>query len=622
MTRVLAPLMALALIGIAVPASAQPQFTTCDFSVGGGPVAMVSADFNSDGNPDLAVVDQSRNQVVVLLTNPAAFERLDCNNPGTRADVTVGANPVAIAVGDLDNNLTLDLAVATQAGISILRGNASGVFTAENPIPGGADPQAIAIADVTGDARADIIIGNGAENRVTILLGADSNPFNFNTRLMLETGAPISFLLAQDLDLDSEPDIAAGSTLRGQVSIFIHNTGSTFFPSAVLDVGVAPTAMVAADLTRDAVPDLAVVGGGINGMLSTYRSQLPGNTTVPFVRVGSALDTGSLPTAVAAGNIDGDFDPDLVVSNQDDDDLLFFFGNGDGSVSPDAVRCDGAPQCVVGAAPQSVVLADVDADGELDVISANQGDGSTIGSLTFLLSSLPSTPTATPSATETPPATNTRTATVTPTSTATPTDTSTPTATQVMTPTEPISNCFISHPEPGCDMEDCAACVCDVEDGGDPFCCGMQGDPPTGFWDQTCVDKAEGDRCERVCPKPPATVTPTLIPTSTGTLTPTHTPTTTNTNTSRTPTPTETPPGPTNTITLTPTITLTQTITPTETPIPTRQPTATPQCFGQGMSAICTSGDTCALTPNPEHSAGALFLLLPGFLALVLRRGR
>jgi hypothetical protein len=616
----LVPLLAAATIAsVALPATAQIQFTTCDLVLGGRPVAMATDDFDSDGNSDLAVVNQAGNQVIILLTEPSAFQSLNCSNPGMRAEVAVGTSPVAIAAGDLDNNLTTDLAVATQSGISILRGNASGVFTAEAPIEGGPDPQAVAIADVTGDARADIIIGNGAENQVTILRGAATNPFAFSDRIELETTGPISFLIAEDLNVDSEPDIAAGSTVSRRVFVFLHDTGTTFNALTPLDLGdSSPSAMAAADLNRDAVPDLAVVGGGVDGRLATYVSQLPDITSPAFVLADTELAIGRLPTSVAGGNIDGDFDSDLVVSKADDDEVRFFVGIGNGTVDAAEVDCTrGGATCRVGGAPQAVVLADIDADGMLDVITADQGDESSTGGLTFLLSSRPATPTVTsppePTISRTPTRTATETTTVTPTVTPTSTAEISETPTPSPTPTQTISNCFIVRPgEFGCDNPACQACVCDPTT-LDAFCCRPEG--TDGFWDSGCVDAARG-RCADACPAPADTPTPIFTSSPTRTPIPTVTATSSPTVTGRTLTPTHTPTGPTATITLTPTVT------PTETHTPTRQPSATPMCFGQGQSQICTSGDTCALRPNGEHSAGALFLLLPGLLALAARRAR
>lgn len=600
------------------PAAAQ-NYTTCDVSVGGTPTALVTGDFNSDGNPDLAIVDQARNQVIVLLTNAAAFRALNCNNAATRADVGVGNSPVGIAAGDLDRNLTIDLTVATQGGISILRGNTSGGFEAQPPIPGGSDPQAVAIADVDGDARNDIIVGNGAGNSVTILFGAAQDEFDFEKRLVLSVGAPVTFVVAEDFDLNGEIDIAAGSTLSGQVRVFLNDsTSETMFRAlSDINVGTAPTAMVAADLTRDVAPDLAVVGGGVNGVLSIYRNVLP-NESPAFVSSDIKSAIGRRPSAVAAGTINGDFDPDLVVTNQDDDVVPFYFGNGNGTVTLGAGDCSmGGTLCTTGAAPRGVALADIDADGRLDVITANRGTGSIPGSLTFLLSSHPVTPTLTPTRTPTdvPPATST------PTLSSTPTITPTPTNSPVPTPT--TSSCFIARTgvDPGCDMPLCAECVCFGEM-GDSFCCA-----PEGVWDLTCVQSAEG-RCAASCPRP-ATPTITVSPTITRTPTRTPTPTATETETptpmgtrSRTATPTETSASPSPSPTRTPTETLTPTNTHTETPTPTKRLTATPQCVGEGMSQICTSGSSCAISPHQQRSADALLLLLPAMFGLAFRRLR
>lgn len=596
--------------------SAQVNWTVCDVGLGGSPVAIAAADFNRDGNPDLAVVNQSASQVNVLLTNPLAFRMLNCAGAVMRADVTVGASPVAIAAGNLDANLTIDLAVATAVGISILRSNDAGVFTAQTPIPGGADPRAVAIADVNGDARADIIVGNGSGNSITILLGAAQNEFSITTAIVLSTGAPISFLIARDLDLDSEPDIAAGSTLSGQLQMFLHDSGATnmFRSVQTIDVGTAPTSITAADLSRDAAPDLAVVGGGVAGALRVFLSQLPDSENPAFALIDMESPIGGRPSSVAAGNIDSDFDPDLVVANQDDDTVEFFFGVGDGTVAPGAVNCSvGGTLCEVGAMPRAVTLADVDADGRLDVVTANQGEAPVAGSLTFLLSSAPGTPTPT----EPPTAAATRTFTPTPSITHTPTPS--PTRTITPTPLPTTSDCFIPRATPGCDQNpQCEVCVCGV----DSFCC----DEINGVWDLRCVEVATGscaDDCGFATPTiaNTPTITRTATRTATATASETETPTITGTR-PRTFTPSPTPTGTLSTPTPTPTITLTPTITPTRTHTPTQRPTSTPQCIGTGMNQICTSGDTCAIVPNPERSMRALLVLLPGLIGLALRRLR
>lgn len=626
MARVLASLVITAVAG-ASSAGAQAQRTVCDVGLSGTPVHLVAGDFNRDGNPDLAVVNQAGSQVFILLTDAQAFRALSCPGALMRTDVGVGSAPISIAAGDIDANLTVDLVVATADGISILRANAAGTFTAQAPIAGGADPRAVAITDINGDARADIVVGNGAGNAVTILLGAAQNEFAIANAIVLPTGAPISFLVVRDLDLDGQPDIVAGSTLTGELLVFLNDPQRTghFRLVETVAAGTAPAAVAAADLTRDGAPDLAVVGGGINGTLRIFRNRLLSGQPTGFVLSDTKTGVGARPASIAAGNVDEDFDPDLVVANQDDDTVSFFFGRGDGTVQVAAGNCNiGGVLCEVGAAPRAVVLADVDADGRPDVVTANQGDGRVQGSLSFLLSSAPSTPTATFTRTPVPP-----TRTPTPTPTATITFTPSP----VPSPTPTTSNCFTPRAAPGCDNPGCMACVCQGQN-GDPFCCQADG----GVWDLPCVQDAL-TRCAAQCGLPPTatvTSTPSVTFTPSRTASPTFTPTDTATPGPRTrsPTPTitlthtATPPGDTHTPTLTPTVTLTPTIsrtpstTPTQTRTPTPRPTSTPRCVGQGQSQICTSGSTCAVVPGGASPAGALLVLLPGAVALLLRRYR
>jgi len=412
-----------------------PGFVRCDIPLSGAPASAITAgDFNQDGNPDLAVVDGTNSQVVVLLTNRERFAAGDCVNATTITDIAVSAGPTSIAVGDLDLNNTLDLVVGVQAGASILRGNGSGGFTAEPPLGAGSDPQAVAISDVDGDGIPDIVVGNGGGNGngVTIRYGRAGGTYDPAVSLPLD--GPVTFMVVQDLNRDSFVDIAAGSRGTGKVTVFIQdrNNPRSFPVKPSFTVGVAPTAMVAGDFNGDGAPDLAITSGGTSGKLALFLNQLPGNEIQPFVQE-TVVPTGVSPSALGADDFNGDFALDVVVANQGDRTLPFFLGDDGGGLTEASGNCRGneGGRCSVGAGPRGLVLADVDGDGHGDVITANQD----AGSISVLLSSRPPpTPTATRTTTPTVTPTRTSTSTVTPTATPTPTATSTSTATATPTP--------------------------------------------------------------------------------------------------------------------------------------------------------------------------------------------
>lgn len=440
--------VALARVAAAQTPAPIPGFVRCDIPIGAPGSAIAAGNFDSSGNQDLAVVDGKDSQVVVLLTDRNRFAVGDCVNATRSSNVSVSGGPTSIAAADLDLNRTIDLVVGVQQGVSILRGNGSGTFTPENPLGAGVDPQAVAVSDVDGDGVPDIVVGNGNGNSVSILYGKRDGTYEHFVSLPVD-GA-VTFMVVQDLNRDSFVDIAAGSSM-GTVTVFIQdrNNPRSFTQSPSFAVGTAPTAMAAGDFNGDGAPDLLVTSGGNSGVVTLFLNQLPGNVTEPFVQE-TVVPTGLFPSALGVDDFNSDFALDVVVANQGDQTLPFFLGNDNGGLQEGSGNCRGneGGRCTVGAGPLALVLADVDGDGQSDVITANQS----AGSISVLLSSRPPptpTPTASSTRTVTPTATATSTVTATATPTATPTATASASATRTaqstLTPTitsTPTAQCF------------------------------------------------------------------------------------------------------------------------------------------------------------------------------------
>lgn len=443
-----------------------PKFVRCDVPVTGAPSAITAGYFDHDGNPDVAIVSNATNQVLVRLTNREQFQEGNCTSALSGSDLAVSSLPVGIAAGDLDRNNIVDLAVAVQAGVSVLRGNGTGAFTVEPPLPAGLDPQAVVIADVDGDGLADIVVGNGAGNSVSILYGKASGGFALPSSMPVNSA--VTALVVEDLNKDSFVDVAAATNL-GDVAVFLQQPSAprTFNDLPPFSVGVKPTAMGAGDFNHDGTPDLAVTSGGTAGRLGIFLSNLPDDEVTPFTLSTSVL-TGVSPSALGIDILNQDFPSYVVVANRGASTLAFFLSDGTGRLIESLDNCGYPGRCTVGNGPQGLVLADVDGDGWSDVITANQD----AQSISVLLSSQPPpTPTPTLTATATATATATPTATPTATLTQTPTPTSTPTATVTNTPTATRIPTTTQSPTPQCFAA--GICVqgkgCAVEsDGGSP----------------------------------------------------------------------------------------------------------------------------------------------------------
>jgi hypothetical protein len=560
---------------------------------------MAVADFNQDGDPDIAALS-GNSQITVILTDHTHFAQGEClqATANTTTLSFTGSAPVAIAAGDVDQNATPDLVIGTQGGIVIARGSTDGSFSFDTKLLEAGDyPQVVAIANVDGDGFADLVVGNGNGNSVSILYGVAGGFENFRS---VTVNGPVSSLVVADLNNDGFVDIAAVSKFTGQIFVLLQNRDSprTFRilpPISDPTNVVNPTAVVAGDFNDDGKPDLALTSGSASGVLSIFVSQLPGNEVTPFKRVFQVA-SGNSPVALAADDFNRDGALDVVVANQGDDSLPFFVGDGSGGVSKVAGNCDGlGNECVAGTGPQALVLADVDGDGRNDVITANES------SLTFLLSSQPG-PTPIPTVTTTP--------------SPSPTPTSSPTT----TPTAG-GDCCVAHDGPTCGDTVCNTCVIGLSS----FC-------NTDRWDDLCVQIAK-DQCKFSCPcgpptpTPAATSSPSLTPTATVTLTATVTPTGSQPPTlTPTATASATPTGPTFTPTRTiaPTQTFTATPTFTNTPSFTATPgvtfTPTAKCFAAG---ICVQGKSCAIQASDRSSTDMVgWLIPPGLMWLWRRRKR
>jgi len=152
---------------------------------------------------------------------------------------------------------------------------------------------------------------------------------------------------------------------------------STTFPETTFNVGNNPVALVASDFNGDGLPDIAVANQNDN-TISIMLNQGGGNfaaATNSPITVAKA-ETG--PLSIAAGLLGNtatnsagvaSASEDLVIANSTSNNVTVLLGNGDGTFQEAA----GSPY-TVGNTPSSVLLADLNGDGNLDFAVANQGD--------------------------------------------------------------------------------------------------------------------------------------------------------------------------------------------------------------------------------------------------------
>lgn len=326
-------------VGALLLSSSSPSqtlnFKRTDFPAGKTPSAVAVADLNKDGIPDVVAADFFGSSMQVLLGNKDGSLQ-------TAQIVPAGVSPLAVVIADFNNDGNRDIALATAGtydsnlgftgigGIFVYFGKGDGTFGSatqvltgtNNGINGGTG--CLATADFNHDGKPDLVDCNG-----DVLLGNGEGAFKLSHVDCVGQSVAVG-----DMNGDQEPDVIFGSNSNG--SVCLGNGDGTFG----LPLTIAPP----------------------NGAAAAF-------------------------SAVAVGDVNGDGKLDVIVAESGDyfgspagaGDLLVYFGNGNGTVQPATIYAAARTN------PLSVVLADVNRDGKLDVITdnipgsmfvyLNQGDG-------------------------------------------------------------------------------------------------------------------------------------------------------------------------------------------------------------------------------------------------------
>ena len=138
---------------------------------GSHPIAVAAADFDGDGVLDLAITNLNSNTVAILLGNGNGTFKPEVSYPAINGSLS---GPSAIITGDFDGDGNVDLVITDQGdnSVSILVGNGHGTFQGPQEINVGTFAAGVAAGDFNGDGRLDVAVVNTTDGTVSIMLQA------------------------------------------------------------------------------------------------------------------------------------------------------------------------------------------------------------------------------------------------------------------------------------------------------------------------------------------------------------------------------------------------------------------------------------------------------------------
>ena len=361
-----------------IPGTAQPQtdFTpengTATFAAGAA-TATISIPIFGNG----------------VFNNPSLTFGVELSDYLPQVTFAAAGRPLAVAVGDINGDGKPDVVLADYTSNSVgvflnttPPGAATPSFAAQQSFACGKGPTDLALSDVNGDGKPDVVVVDLLDNSVAVLLNMANQgaaTVTFAAPATFLTGSRPIKVAVSDLNGDGKPDIAVANSNSTTASLFINTTpigasDATFARGPALNIGRLATTIAIADLNGDGKPDIVVATLDRIAWVFT-NTTAPGAATAAFAAPQS-FETSLVrpPVEIEVGDLNGDGIPDLAFA----DDVNYASVLANTTQTPLGLSFGASQTFDAGNSPASIAIADVNGDGRPDLVLADSGNGDVV----------------------------------------------------------------------------------------------------------------------------------------------------------------------------------------------------------------------------------------------------
>ena len=342
------------------------SFTASDIATSAdGAISVFAADMDGDGDMDIVSASFNDDTIAWYENNGAADPSWTAVDIATNAD---GAYSVFAA--DMDGDGDMDIVSASYNDDTIAwyenNGASDPSFTADDIATNADGAASVFAADLDGDGDMDIVLASTLDDTIAWYENNGASDPSWTAADIATSADGAASVFAADMDGDGDMDIISASQLDDTIAWYENNGASDpSWTKAVIATSADGAASVfAADMDGDG--DMDIVSASYNdNTIAWYENNGAANPSW----TKAVIATNANGVSVFAADVEGDGDMDVISASQNDNTIAWYENNGAADPSWTAAdivtTADGA---------MSVFAADMDGDGDMDIVSAEAND--------------------------------------------------------------------------------------------------------------------------------------------------------------------------------------------------------------------------------------------------------